>query len=227
MKILFVTDSLGLPRPDKKVLASETWCYRVANELIQEGNKEYQFFFCQIGGLHTKELLLQSREGYLAGYDADIIFLQVGIVDCSPRVLPERLKKVISMIPFFRVVVRNFIKRNHKWLSTKIDQSYVSLSSYESNLKTIMSLFPNTKVYALPIAPPNCAYKVHTPLIERNINRYNSVLKNVFGDRFIYNLYKGASIEDIYLEDNHHLNITGHKFVSKQIKTKITELPTT
>tara|TARA_R110000868_G_scaffold153644_9_gene379156 strand:+ start:3886 stop:4566 length:681 start_codon:yes stop_codon:yes gene_type:complete len=225
MKVLFVTDSLGLPRPDRKVLASETWCYLVANKLQTIGNS-FQCFFQQIGGLQTKQLLLHSREGYLAGFDTDIILLQVGIVDCSPRVLPERLRNIIAMIPVVRGIVRTIIRNNHKWLSTKIDRSYISLTAYEKNLKEFKEIFGDVTIFALPIAPANRGYKEHTPLIERNIREYNKILKKVFGSNYFEDLYEDVDIEDIYLDDNHHLNAYGHRSIAERLFQKIKKLPT-
>ncbi|MCO4754510.1 MAG: SGNH/GDSL hydrolase family protein [Bacteriovoracaceae bacterium] len=217
-KILFLTDSLGLPRPDQTIKDDETWCQLVAKDMKQS---DYEFFFQLHGGLHTKRLLLLRRQGYIGGYQPDIVVLQIGIVDCSSRVLGERAKEIISRIPFINRLVRNFIKKFHKRLSLIRDITYVDRKNFRTNLESLKNSFEGASFLVIPIAPPTKGFIDMMPLIERNIFDYNKILNDVFGRNFQEKIYDGENPESFLLDDHYHLNKKGHSKVAQFIQSKL------
>ena len=212
-KILFLTDSLGLPRPDKSILADETWCQQVAKDAVGD----FEFFFQLHGGLHTKELMLIRNQGYLGGYEPDLIVLQIGIVDCSSRVLGEKAKAIISRIPIINNLVRNFIKKFHRPLSVWRNFTYVNREDFKKNLLNLKSSFANKQFIVVPIAPPTSGFIEMMPRIEKNISDYNMILKEVFSKGFQEELFSGESPENFLLHDHYHLNKKGHSKVASVV----------
>lgn len=218
-KVLFLTDSLGLPRPNREVLASQTWGHLVASQLC----RKYDFYFQFFGGLHTKKLVLERLYGYLAGYDPDIVVLQIGIVDCSPRVLRNGEKWFLSRLPFVRNYIRIFISKYHAQLSNIRKLTYTTTSEFEKNLRVIKDSFPNSEIIVIPIAPANREYKLMAPKIVNNIYQYNNILENVFGDFFLKKTYLGIDVKTLFLSDHHHLSVLGHIHLAEIIKEKLLE----
>tara|TARA_R110002049_G_scaffold148977_2_gene311962 strand:- start:271 stop:936 length:666 start_codon:yes stop_codon:yes gene_type:complete len=212
-RVLFLTDSLGLPRPDKSVLAHETWCQLVAKNL----NETYEPYFQLYGGLHSKMLMLYRNQGYLAGYEAETVILQIGIVDCSARVLPEKVKKIISAIPIISRITRNIIKRYHRSLSTLLNVKYVKEKQFEKNLIELRNSFSSANFIVIPIAPATKGFIEMMPRISRNIEKYNLILEKVFQDEFISDAYQSINAEELLLPDHYHLNVKGHEHIYKKV----------
>ena len=55
------------------------------------------------------------------------------------------------------------------------------------------------------------------PRIKENNRIYNQVLKEVFKEEFLENAYSKINVEKLWLEDNHHLSVEGHKCLSQEI----------
>jgi lysophospholipase L1-like esterase len=214
-KVLFITDSLGLPRPDGEVVASDSWPQIVGRNL----SNKFEFYYQLHGGLHTKQMMLIREQGYLGGYDPDIVFLQIGVVDCSSRVLKEKEKQIISMIPIVRTIIRKFVKRFHKKLSIMRNITYVNRENFKKNLIRLQKSFPDKKIYALPIAPATKGFVEMMPRVEKNISDYNMIIEEVFGSTFQGSLYSDEEIESVLLSDHYHLNNKGHQMVASKVIT--------
>jgi lysophospholipase L1-like esterase len=221
-KILFLGDSLGLPRPDMSVIDSDTWCHLTSSYFKK--NYEIDFYYQLNGGLHTRRLISIRRRGYLAGYVPNIVILQVGIVDCASRVLSERMVNIISVIPIINVLVKKFIGKFHKQLLRLRTLTYVSKNEFEFNLKAIKSSFNDCIFIIIPIAPPIDAYIDFMPRLRKNIKIYNSILENVFPNGVLKNLFDNIPLEKLFLEDHHHLSNYGHKIVSDKVIEKLKEI---
>lgn len=77
-----------------------------------------------------------------------------------------------------------------------------------------------SQVYAIGITPPCEAIEEINSGITENVNEYNSILKNVFKERYI-------KIDDIpadcIMSDYYHLNARGHKWMYKRIKKYLSD----
>ena len=220
-KVLFLGDSLGLPRPNRSVLAHQTWCHLTHNEFK---NKNMDFFYYLTGGAHTRSIFWMRKEGYLSAYDPDIIILQVGIVDCASRVLGEGTVKIISILPIINVLIKKFIKKFHKPLQRLRNITYVRQNEFRKNLEALKSLFNGAEFIVIPIAPASNDYIDFMPKISENIKTYNSILEDVFPKKVLSNVYKQHPIEHLILDDYHHLSIGGHKVVSSEVCKRLNGL---
>ncbi|MEO8254200.1 MAG: hypothetical protein ABI554_07395, partial [Flavobacterium sp.] len=89
MKILFLTDSLSLPRKydGGEVIYEDTYICK-----LREKYPEILISDVAIGGAKITDLLVQCF--YYKQFKPDLVFIQCGIVDCAPRSF-SLLEKVI------------------------------------------------------------------------------------------------------------------------------------
>ena len=218
LKILFLGDSLGLPRADRKVIDIQTWPHLVSETL---SNSKFQFFYQFSGGAHSGKLLAMRKDGYLTGYDPDIVVLQVGIVDCASRALREGTRNFISTIPLVRRVVRKIVNRFHGQLLSLRNISYVSRGKFKFNLSELKGEFPSSEFIVIPIAPACDEYCKLMPRIRKNITDYNKILEEVFTISLLGEVYSGNPVEDLVLDDFHHLSKLGHRVVAKSVAVEV------
>ncbi|MBT7608701.1 MAG: hypothetical protein HN576_03025 [Bacteriovoracaceae bacterium] len=217
MKLLLLGDSLGYPRPDRSILDEQTWNHLIT-KILKKNKPDLDVFCYFTGGAHSKELLSMRIGGYLAAYDPDIVVLQVGIVDCASRAMSENMLKVVSVIPFISRLVRMVIKKFHRQLLSIRNVHYVYPNEFRTNLVKLKESFSPAKFIVIPIAPVTEEYIEFMPRVGENVEKYNRILEEVFGDSFLKELYKNFPAKDIVLEDHHHLSILGHQLVSKSVK---------
>lgn len=217
-KILFLGDSLGLPRHDQTVIDTQTWGYLTQKKFK---HSDIDFFYQFNGGASSKTLLSMRRGGYVGGYHPDIVILQVGIVDCASRVLGEKVVKFISSIPIVSTMIRRFINKYHKQLLTLRDKTYVTKKEFKKYLAAIKDEFGSAYFIVVPIAPPTKEYLKLMPRIERNVREYNEILQSIFSDSFLKNAYNDFSAEELMTSDHHHLSIKGHQVLSQAVIKKL------
>ncbi|ONH56711.1 hypothetical protein BLL36_04865 [Pseudomonas cedrina subsp. cedrina] len=149
---------------------------------------------------------------------ADLVVVQVGIVDCYPRAIKKsELSLLLRMPRFLSELIHRWVKRNYSWLISKRGIRYVKSEQFSSNLVKLQESFPDSKFLVVPIAPPSMAYIKKNPLILGAIKEYNDLLASTFPSGFLAECYAGTS-DDIFLSDNHHLNGLGNELVYTAVK---------
>jgi len=200
MKILVITDSLGLPRElPEKVEYNETWV-----NMLKKNCEVHQL---SIGGGVLKDFLKQSA--YLNLFLPDLVILQIGIVDCAPRALTQFENDFINRFAVTRKLANKYLPKYLNFLRRKRQVSYTSIADFEKGLKLIKETF-NCKVISIGIVPPSKAYEKNLLGIEKKVILYNNSLKKVFENEYI----DISSIEgDMVMTDNIHLNKRGHEYI--------------
>ena len=211
MKILILTDSLALPR-DTPELVNFDDCWI---EILKRNVSNINIHQVSIGGATIRCLWEQYLYNKL--FYPDIIILQNGIVDCSPRAFTGIEQKIINsnfvtrkignfIIPFIKAFLRK--TRNLQRTPLKTYIKYVS-----------MFALVEARTIAISILPSSNAYEISNPGITRNIKLYNSVLEKSFE---IINISMFTSRH--IMSDHHHLNEAGHELLANLVLNKIKEL---
>ena len=105
LKVLILTDSLGLPRTSPENLAYEdTWCYSLKDK--------YDVLQISIGGGVIGEIYKQCQ--YYKGFKPDIVIIQMGIVDCAPRILGKTENLLLNSNPVTRKILSKILPRYGK-----------------------------------------------------------------------------------------------------------------
>lgn len=203
MRILFLTDSLSLPRlnTEEQVDLEDTYI-----EKLRARFPEFTITDSAIGGATIVDLYKQVF--YYKSVRPDIVILQSGIVDCAPRAYKKFGKKVLSKLGLI-----NKLTGLTRWLRKYRGYTLTSPTKFTYYLNKIKSEFPNSDFYTLGILSASDDYEKKVPNIKRNVNRYNHLLK--VNSKFIDN----TDIPfDAIMSDHHHLNQKGHQLIFNKLE---------
>lgn len=209
MQVLFLTDSLSLPRKYKNdiVLWEDTYINQLRSIF-----PEINFIQLGFGGATITEL--HGQLNYYTVLSPDIVFLHCGIVDCAPRALGKIELELVKKFKLFRII-RPFLKLFRKYRGV----TYTNANIFELRLRSIKNRFDKAKFYTIGILPGSVEYEQMVPGITKNIEKYNNILN--IDENFIDNSIFPR--EGIAL-DHHHLNKLGHTELAERLGIVISEV---
>jgi hypothetical protein len=212
MKILIITDSLGLPRIEpQKVDLEETWPY-----LVQKKFKDDIVVQMSLGGATVGEL--HNQVSYYRAFHPDVVLVQSGIVDCAPRAFKRGELELMQRLPLFSKFVLPMVKKRTNYIRSKRNVCYTQPALFSDFINGFIAEFSKEKLYWIGIIPAVEAYEKKLPGITNAINNYNKIIQNTLGDHFI----ETREIpEEGIMPDFHHLNDIGNKYVFDQIVKKL------
>jgi len=201
MRVLFLGDSLGLPRPhrindynpDEKELAvtyDETYSSIIGKNLFNYFDfKPYIEIVNRSKRAYTIRDISKEFADHLYYFEPDLIVMQVGIVDCWFRENREQL---------------------------------VNRTEYEKYLRDILRLLskrPNVRLAMVSIAPTSTKMDTRNPGLNNEIEAFNQILKSYENNRttFFIDLNQFIDIKVInkfLLPDDHHLNKEGNRLLA-------------
>ena len=179
-------------------------------------SQHYQVFQCSIGGATIRELVDQAH--YYRQYKPDIVILQSGIVDCSPRAYTKNEEWFLNLCVFTKAF-RKFLSKTitTRRLRRIRKRVWTKESKYKEECNRYVTLFPNSQCYVLSIiVSPAC--ETVNPGMFGNVEKYNRLLKDLFKEKYI-NLEE-MPVSGI-MSDFHHLNSEGHLYVAEAIKNAL------
>jgi hypothetical protein len=223
VRVLFLTDSLGLPRLDPEpIFVDETWTYKLEKLIRSKVDGDLDISYYCVSGLQSDQVL-DACKGVVAAFRADIVVIQQGIVDCYPRALKKNEVSVISRLPFFGLLIRKAVKKWYKEIVELRNITYISPEEFSENWKEIKVLLP-PKLIIIPIAPANSSYMASNPLIDSNITQYNEIFSNIFQDQFIEDAYAQIDLDRCFLSDNHHLSVYANEKLAELAYSRLLRL---
>lgn len=216
MKVLCVGDSMGMPRPG--VVYEDTWFYKLQREYPQ-----YVFIDKFKRNLISREYL---HDDYSRHYCPDIVIMQGGICDCSPRIINENgflWKGILVVVKKLRI--EDLFWKSIKCLLKRNNEKRV-WNSYE-NFQNEIKLYVNTllqsgvsKIILIAICTPSIKVQERSPLMKKNIEKYNSVYKLLseeYKDKVVF--INPLNIpDDTRYVDGYHCNAEGHQIVYEALK---------
>jgi len=202
VKILILTDSLSIPREEFK-----EW-EKLYISLLKKRFPNLEFIYFAFGKA-TTSLFVQQVSRYYKYIEPDIVILQCGIVDCTPRFLKQIESQIINKLKLnfiFNDKVKTFIRKHRNYC-------YVKPVQYEDNIMRLKKFFPKADFFTIGILPANDAYEKKIEGISAIIDKYNSISEKTT------NLIDMNSFpKDGYCSDNVHMNEKGHFFVYKALE---------
>lgn len=208
-KVLVITDSLGLPRKKPQICDyEETWPTLLRNS----GHVVHQV---SIGGATVNELFNQSH--YHCSFNPEIVIVQSGIVDCAPRALTKFENLIFNKFYLSRKFMKYILPKITNILRRYRGISYTNIGIYEKNILRFKNQFSDADLFWLSIVPSNEEYEKSVPGIDKNIKKYNSILKKQLKDNLIWL----KNIENGVMSDHIHLNSMGHKYIFDLITEKV------
>ncbi|MFV8346789.1 hypothetical protein [Flavobacterium sp. ZB4P13] len=209
MRILFLTDSLGLPRDSPELVRfEECWI-----QIVKSNFPKFHFDQVSLGGA-TIDVLFNQYD-YHKQFEADLIILQCGIVDCAPRAFKKFENALLNSNSLFRFISNKILnKKVINYLRKNRGIQKTSLTDFERYLSSFRDL--NCKIITIEILPASIDYELQLPGIMRNIEIYNQKLKKYFNTVELSNFEKG-----LVMSDFHHLNVVGNRELARVINAKI------
>lgn len=208
MKVLILTDSLGLPRNSNGefVKYEETYPYLLKKEFADK----LELIHVGIGGATIEDI--RKQISYYTVLDPDITFIQCGIVDCAPRAFRKFESKVIKKLKFdifFKPLVRFLrIYRKHTYTSQRMFKNTIQRIKKDPNIAR--------NLHFIGILPAHDEYEKIMPGIKSQIEIYNRILakENNFIDNSDFP-FSGI------LKDYHHLNKEGNQLIYSKLSEVI------
>lgn len=215
-KVLILGDSLTFGRPKYQVWNKDTWPALIERE-------GYNIFHRGKGGADSRSVL--SEAVHLDNYmidsvgikqPFDICIIQVGIVDCTPRLVSRKVERIITLIPIIKTV---FAKLGRiRSLVEFIGTPWVSIIDFEKNCINIFETCSRlaTRVIFIEIAKP-AHFLIHNcGDYSENVTIYNDTLRGISKDIYL-SIYDDVNLDAQLLPDGHHLTKIGHQNVANKI----------
>lgn len=212
-KIVIIGDSLAAERPDG-FLDSERWP-QLLNERLAH---RHTVINLSKGFSSTNELNVKFNDKLIKM--AQIVVIQLGIVDCVPRYFTSREHKLISKVPH---VFRTHLIRVLKSLRSQSPRrAYVSRTKFRQNLESFFGR-KSGSIYYVKILSPGKKFESRNPLAYQSINAYNTVLDEL---ATVYTNVKiievdSSKVDELTLEDGYHFNKKGHLYLAELIAESI------
>lgn len=228
-RVLVVGDSMALPRPE--VAYDKTWPYLLgsfAGASVEVINRSRR-------GASTDLLLTEggdpARSDYprgadcLESYAPAVAVLQLGIVDCAPRLIARgslESRIVDRLPPRIRRTYLSILKKHRR---RSVERAYVPPARFRDNLATYVERAMNigAKVVFVEIAPLGAKYLASNPEGGSCREQYNAVLREQAGRHPEHCRtvapFGSSEVEACVLDDGYHTNAEGHRRIAQQIAT--------
>lgn len=216
MKVLFITDSLGLPRvfPEIEIVnLEETYAQLVKKKL----NKECFHQISLAGDLSGK--IIDHARAYFVNWQPDYIVIGLGINDARPKSLNITLQDYFF---FSRLLKFKKFQLIVNWLSSKFfkkPKSTTNLDEFSKKLDQLKNSFKNSKIIWLEITCDK-DYEISRPGVLELKEKFNKKLIEAYKNDFI-KLREVFKNKKVYNSDNLHLNKNGHKIIANEICKKL------
>lgn len=204
---LIFTDSVALPRKHDAgvVLMQETYISKIKGTYT-----DYDVINISMGGASIKDL--RNQVNYYKILNPEIVLLQCGIVDASPRAFGRIEMELIKKARIFRLT-KPFVSFLRKYRS----HHYASPKEFEQKLLEFKTALNPKRFLALSIIPSCKEYEVILPGVTKSIATYNAILQKHADDFIILDEIPREGI----LKDHHHINAIGQSYIFEQLQKKI------
>lgn len=239
MRIVVLADSLALPRnePPNVVLWEETWPARLQQACDAHGLTA-EVINCGARSRRITSLIGHDFHEHIELKRPDVLVLQIGIVDCAPRVISLRERWVMNLRGFPRVLRDAVIRRRS---ATRADRTrrnplakvYTPPREFADSLATFGTRLRRTDadvgVIVLPIVGRLAQLEEHSPGYVSNIGAYNEMLRRFcleFGHHWLTpeNTVPPESQDNCFADDGYHLSPRGNQRVADSVHAELSSL---
>lgn len=225
MKIInIIGDSLSMLREENNVLFKDTYGFILAKSLA---NKFHVVNNSKRANTVKNQCITQYFYDELVFLKANYTIIQLGIVDCAPRLISLKEKKIINYL-FSKSLVTFYIrnKARFRFLYTKYFSSpYVNIKEfkyyYEKIIEELLSQKQTQKIILINIADTNILNKKKSFGFYNQIVSYNNIINEIskkHNNRIsIIDLHKLSKKNGIILDDGIHITKKTHQLLAKLI----------
>lgn len=202
--LLIFTDSVALPRKHDSGMIhwKETYISK-----IKISYPDYEVINMSFGGASIKDL--RNQVNYYKILNPDLVLLQCGIVDASPRAFGRIEMEIIKKMRIFRLT-KPFVSFLRKYRS----HHYASPKEFEEKLVEFKTALNPKRFLTISIIPACKEYESILPGVTKSIHIYNSILKKHSDDFIILDQIPREGV----LNDHHHINAIGQDYIFEQVQ---------
>lgn len=215
-RFLVLGDSLTFGRPSHQIYSEDTWpgLIEAAGHRVfhrGRGSSDSTAVLAEVTHLHA--YMIGNINDM--GKPFDICLIQVGIVDCTPRLCSRRLCGIFRLFPGGSRMAARLSRVGS--LVQLIGSPWVSLVKFEQNVFSIFEVSSQlaTKVVFIEIAKPARNLINNCGDFSLVVERYNKVLKKLRNN--FLPVYSNIEVAGLFLPDGHHLTKDGHQHIAKRI----------
>jgi acyl-CoA thioesterase I len=224
VRIVAYADSLAMPRPELGVRWEDTWPYQLGRLLRQRG---LDAEIINRGQRARTADSLTGQEPYenVVWVEPDVVVLQIGVVDCAPRIISRREKQVLNL-PGFPVRVRDAMierRKAHRLQITgrdplsKVYTPPADFRRYFNDFGALVdSMDSQPELLVVPVVVDLRPMEQKSPGYTENVIRYNRILER-FCEAPRRRLVQAPPLTDdgpsrarMFCSDHYHLSAAGN-----------------
>lgn len=230
-RVVALADSLALPRDEggDRVRWEETWPRVLQRQLADCGMSDDEVINCATRARTATTLNGHDFQEHVRFKRPDVIVLQIGIVDCAPRIFSSREKRLLAAMP---AAVRRSIVR---WRAARraaitardplrkvVTPPAVFASSLTHFASAVAALPWPLHIVVLPILSNRPVMEAKSPGHGSNVDRYNALLRDFCSDaRAIWvapeAVISGPGTAAAFCADGYHLTAAGQRRVAETL----------
>lgn len=223
-KILIIGDSLSMSRHVDGITYDVMYSTLLSNVfrdwLVVNGSQRANTSRRVVDRSYQEEYLLPLRP--------DFVILQIGVVDCLPRLLSRTERIALSILTKLNLtsrVAKYYIsyKSSRRLRFTKRKQMFfVDALEFQKNLLELKKILSELtcKVIVINIPCPGQKLRERSYGVDASVLKYNNIICTVFGDleNRIIDLYEMTRCDPLLLlSDGYHIQAGGHKLIFEEI----------
>lgn len=224
LRVVAAADSLGLPRRVPSPVGFEQVWPTLLERLLQDLGVPARVFNHAQRSM-TLPMLVHRFDDVVGLWGADVVVLQVGIVDCAPRLFGRRQHAVLSS-RFFPTAIRRAVIGTASRFRRQIIRlrpwvRYTPLPDFERALGRLANRLRQEtfRGVVLPIIGTTPDHEHRSPGYNRSVELFNAAWRQMCaaeGIRFLEyrDVFLGTDVRDVVCSDGHHLSIQGHQLVA-------------
>jgi len=211
-----------MPRDEDGVLYELTYWSRLKNEF-----PEYDIISCATrANDSTKQASPQKIYDDLTLLRPAIVVMQLGIVDCAPRLFGKKEAFLMRFLPSkLKNLIINFCSARRFWLTKNFPKVYVDIHTFKRNCDKLFESFQNlgSRVICISVAATSNENNTKSFNFDNNIVEYNKVLREQCHKSVAeyVDFYADTKTGQFLLGDGIHINAEGHGFLFDAIKPVI------
>lgn len=232
MRIVVLGDSMAMPRREGEdcVWWEETWPYLLQQNLVKDGLPA-EVINCSLRARTADTLSAQDFFEHVELKRPTILIMEVGVVDCSPRVFSKREKKILNfpLIPakLRDVLIKIRTDNRGKFIKQEpLAKVYTPPQQFQDCLRFFFSqirkLDQEICVIAMPIVANFERMEIKSPGYFSNAELYNRILETWCAETGAVWIKAAELIADhdknnLFGSDGYHFSVTGHRKVAEYL----------
>ena len=231
-KLLIIGDSLSMSRYEDGISYEEMYSSRLAfafpERLVVNASERAN----SSNRISSKSYLVE----YVYPMKPHITIIQIGVVDCLPRLLTQFQRRVVSITTRLRMTKKltdhyiQYLSMRRFQITKRRAMPFVSQNDFEKNLNILkselISINPLSRFIVVGIPCPSKFLTNKSYAADDFVREYNNILRSIFDfntSKYI-DLYEATKHDpSLLLNDGYHISRLGHEYLFHTVKNTLCE----